>query len=145
MDNLQGQSGEKIVAINNHIWDPNTPLRSFRKNQIVELVLFGTERHPFHMHINHMQIVSKEDCGTSGRYEYGEFYDTIAAPDGCRVRFQFWDFVGRVILHCHKLRHEDRGMMVWLNITEDDAADEKVSSRSKPPYLQGQAQEKCIS
>jgi FtsP/CotA-like multicopper oxidase with cupredoxin domain len=103
----------------NHIrWDPDIAIRKFQLGQLVELNLFNTGQHPFHIHINRMQIVQPGGCGY--RYEEGEYYDTITSDDrlstSCTVRMQFWDFAGRIIAHCHKLKHEDKGMMVWIDV-----------------------------
>jgi FtsP/CotA-like multicopper oxidase with cupredoxin domain len=104
----------KEVSINQIRWNPAIAIRQFRLGQLVEWTLINTEKHPFHIHINRMQIVQKGGCGY--RYEEGEYYDTIASDAPCRIRMQFWDFAGRIVAHCHKLHHEDKGMMVWIDI-----------------------------
>lgn len=123
--------GEKLVAINQHRWDPRVPIKSNEMNQLVEWTLWNTNTHPFHIHINRMQVV--DGCGY--RYEKGEYYDSIAAEHKkCKVRLKFADFAGRVIAHCHKLKHEDKGMMVWINIT-----------RGPGQGVQGVNQEDCLA
>ena len=75
----------------------------------------NTKAHPFHIHINRMQVAQDGGCGY--RYEVGEYYDTIASKTpSCKIRMQFWDFAGRIVAHCHKLKHEDQGMMVWIDV-----------------------------
>lgn len=114
MDDTEDANGEKQVSMNHHRWDPQNPIRSIEMNQLAEWTLLNTKSHPFHIHINRMQIV--KGCGY--RYEAGEYYDSIASKTAaCTVRLKFFDFAGRVIAHCHKLKHEDRGMMVWINVT----------------------------
>ena len=54
-------------------------------------------------------------CGPG--YLVGEFYDTInPSAQPCTVRFQAHDISGRVVMHCHILKHEDAGAMTWLNV-----------------------------
>ena len=74
--------------------------------------------HPFHMHVNHFQLV---DAGCEGEcafgFEAGNFYDVIM--NGARqvlIRFKPVDYKGRVVLHCHILAHEDQGMMAVAKI-----------------------------
>ena len=46
-----------------------------------------------------MLIVEPGGCG-HGRFEEGQYYDTIAADqDECRVRVKFFDFAGRIVIH----------------------------------------------
>lgn len=73
----------------------------------------SSKAHPFHLHMYHMLIVSKGGCGM---HKEGEFYDTIATPEDCQVRFFTEDFGQQLIMHCHALEHEDNGMMVWMNV-----------------------------
>jgi hypothetical protein len=68
------------------------------------------------MHVYHMQIAPPGGCG--GMYENGEYFDIISSQVGdCKVRFKLLDYGGRVVLHCHILRHEDGGTMGWVNVT----------------------------
>jgi FtsP/CotA-like multicopper oxidase with cupredoxin domain len=123
--------GKKLLSMNHQRWDPNVPIRSIEMNRLVELTVWNTKHHPFHIHINRMQIV--KGCGY--RYEEGEYYDSIAAKtDPCTVRLKFLDFAGRVVAHCHKLNHEDKGMMVWLNVTGGPGQG-----------VSGDAQEDCLA
>lgn len=57
-----------------------------------------------------------------GPLDNGEYYDTVADYPGgggvsnCKVKFKMQDVGGRVVLHCHILRHEDLGAMGWINV-----------------------------
>lgn len=100
--------------INQRKWDPNQSIRTFTLGQLVEYPILNSHKHPYHTHINRMQIVEPGGCGE--RFEEGEYFDTIAQTDetaggGCRVRTKFFDFGGRVVIHCHRFEHEDHGMM----------------------------------
>ena len=74
---------------------------------------FLSQQHPYHAHINRMQVVEPGGCG--GRFEEGEYYDTIVQaedkPGNCTIRTKFFDFAGRIVIHCHRFSHEDQGMM----------------------------------
>jgi FtsP/CotA-like multicopper oxidase with cupredoxin domain len=65
--------------------------------------------HPFHLHINPFQIVSRND-----RFRpYRAWKDTVLVRGGetVRIRIPFRDFAGKTVYHCHILDHEDLGMM----------------------------------
>jgi len=71
----------------------------------------GNSHHPLHIHVNHFQIVSFEEDGTSdsqGTSAYflpGQWRDTIPSFQGkLTFRFRPMDFTGEVVMHCHFLR-----------------------------------------
>jgi FtsP/CotA-like multicopper oxidase with cupredoxin domain len=81
-----------------------------------ELINVDPDRmdHPFHLHINRFQIVSR-----NGQPEpYRAWKDTVLVRGGetVRIRIPFRDFAGKTVYHCHILDHEDLGMMGTLNI-----------------------------
>jgi FtsP/CotA-like multicopper oxidase with cupredoxin domain len=72
----------------------------------------GNAPHPVHIHGASFQVISR--TGGRGRlfpWEAG-WKDTVLLNDGetVRVRIRF-DLAGRYMIHCHKLEHEDAGMM----------------------------------
>ena len=50
----------------------------------------------------------------------------MEAGEGAQIRMQFRDYVGRYLIHCHNMAHEDAFMMVRWDITEDLAACEAI-------------------
>lgn len=89
--------------------------------------------HPFHIHINPFQIVEYYDpndpsTSTSELPQPWVWADTKPIPaartnsDGTitpgyfKMRTRFADFVGKYVLHCHILGHEDRGMMQLVQV-----------------------------
>ena len=87
----------------------------------------GTEGHPFHIHVNHFEVIS------IGGVEQppGTIKDTIwipapKKPDPANpdpkgpevvIRMKFNEFIGKSVYHCHILPHEDTGMMQNFLIT----------------------------
>eukprot|EP01084_Bolivina_argentea_P155587 271137_1 len=72
----------------------------------------GAGAHPFHVHVNHFQIISGGDGGNyneQGWVKPGDWIDTLNT--NAVVRFKADRFGGKVILHCHILEHEDQGAM----------------------------------
>ena len=75
----------------------------------------GTEGHPFHIHVNHFEVISINGV----KQPPGTIQDTIWIPLNSEVviRTRFKDFKGKSVYHCHILPHEDTGMMQNFLIT----------------------------
>jgi FtsP/CotA-like multicopper oxidase with cupredoxin domain len=79
-----------------------------------DLVNAGVMDHPFHVHINPFQVISR-----NGRPEpFPAWRDVVLVRPGetVRIRTRFDDFPGRTVYHCHILDHEELGMMGTLEI-----------------------------
>ena len=66
-------------------------------------------RHPYHQHVHPFQLVSGFQFGPTGYYQSGDYHDTIL--DEGTIRYMPTVFAGKLMMHCHTLTHEDRGMM----------------------------------
>ena len=73
--------------------------------------LMTTEGHPFHIHTNSMQITSV--TGANPLLPLPYVADTVWIPPNGQVVFQmlYKQWRGKTVFHCHKLPHEDQGMM----------------------------------
>ncbi len=77
------------------------------------------EGHPFHLHTNSFEVHSV--TGPSGTVNYNPpiICDTVWVPPNgkviMRVRYKQWR--GKDVFHCHKLVHEDQGMMANTLLT----------------------------
>lgn len=73
-----------------------------------EVVNESGAEHPFHIHINHFQVVRE---GVPP--EEWVWQDTVSLPaeGSVRIRSRFRNYHGRYLLHCHILVHSDLGMM----------------------------------
>ena len=71
------------------------------------------EGHPFHLHTNSFEVHTV--TGPSGTVNYNPpiICDSVWVPPNgtvvMRVRYKQWR--GKDVFHCHKLVHEDQGMM----------------------------------
>jgi len=112
-----------------------TPIATmaYGNTTIHEINFQNTGPHPMHLHQQHYQVVQPGGCGPA--LKEGEFYDTISseAPgvwSDCRVRFQFVDFSGPTIIHCHVLDHEDTGIVGWFDVPAGPGAFETTADFS---------------
>ena len=73
--------------------------------------------HPMHVHLDMFQILDRN--GTPPSEGEAGWRDTVAVgPDETvRVIVRFTDYVGRYMVHCHNLEHEDRAMMAQFEVT----------------------------
>ncbi len=79
-----------------------------------ELVNDGVMDHPFHVHVNPFQVISRN--GTPEPYRAWKDVVLVRAGETVRIRTRFDDFSGRSVYHCHILDHEELGMMGTLEI-----------------------------
>lgn len=79
-----------------------------------ELVNDGVMDHPFHVHINPFQVISRN--GRPEPYRAWKDVVLVRAGETVRIRTRFADFPGRTVYHCHILDHEELGMMGVLEI-----------------------------
>jgi FtsP/CotA-like multicopper oxidase with cupredoxin domain len=123
-----------IAATNNGISWNNANAIGFNMNDDIatlqfdrnyEIVFNATSRHPIHLHIYPMQIVGRwinnnVQPGNCGKYRVGEWYDSVIESSArCVARFRTANFGGKLVVHCHNLRHEDNGAMAWLTVNGD--------------------------
>ena len=96
--------------------DPDTYLNKMALGTVQEWTLRPSGTHPFHMHVNPMQLLSFPSSSNYGNWwKVGDFHDVVRLPWGggaSKVRFYVDErFPGNIVLHCHILRHEDLGLM----------------------------------
>ncbi|TNE86881.1 MAG: hypothetical protein EP330_19930 [Deltaproteobacteria bacterium] len=118
---LRGETGVNTESVkmgartvNGTAFDANVPTFTLPADSVQEWGITGAARHPFHLHVYHVQSMN---CG--GDFEDGEYYDVVDA--NCSVRFDMntqtsTPYNGRTIMHCHILQHEDQGAMGWMDV-----------------------------
>ena len=95
-----------VGTVNGYSFDPNRGLHTSYLGAIVERLL-EAQNHPYHQHVYPFQLISgfRDD----GYHAVGDWHDTLAG-DGV-IRYQPKVFPGKIMVHCHRLDHEDQGMM----------------------------------
>jgi FtsP/CotA-like multicopper oxidase with cupredoxin domain len=112
-------SFDGMTRINGRVFELNRI--DFRVNvgEVEEWVFTtnGNAPHPVHVHGASFQVVSR--TGGRGRlysWERG-WKDTVLLNDGETIRVLVrFDRAGRYLMHCHKLEHEDAGMMLNFKV-----------------------------
>ena len=111
-----GMGRGMVFLINGQVFDHNRVDTQVSLGTVEdwEIINTGTMAHPFHVHVNKFQVISR-----NGQTEpYAAWKDVVSVNPGERVRIRmaFRDYTGKTVYHCHVLDHEDRGMMGILDI-----------------------------
>ena len=107
-----------VFLINGKAFDPQRIDTQVQLNTVEdwEITNTGVMDHPFHLHTNQFQIISR-----NGQPEpFTAWKDTVLVRVGetVSIRIPFRDFTGKTVYHCHILDHEDLGMMGAIAISE---------------------------
>lgn len=112
--------------------------------EVQELAVSGSQAHPVHVHVNHMQVQPgggslNGSLAPAGWHQVGDWLDTISAAssgDIPIVRFRADDFYGFQMVHCHVLRHGDGGAMNMFYVSNTDGAKDYNFTDSMQNYKQ---------
>ena len=78
----------------------------------------GDWHHPVHIHFEEGQILSRNGQPPAP-HEAGRKDVYVLEPnDEVRVFLRFREFLGKYMMHCHNLTHEDHAMMIRWDIVE---------------------------
>jgi len=110
---------------------PNVPLIQARLGSVEEwnFINRNNDSHPIHVHVNDFQVTKYNDPTTGtklGPMMHGQDNANVPSPTGGEVaviqpgkltmRTKFNDYLGLYVLHCHRLNHEDNGLMMLVNV-----------------------------
>lgn len=121
---------------------PNGPLIQPRLGTVEEWKFISAhhDQHPTHVHVNDFQVMSTvtpvQGLTTGVEHHYQDTFQIpgllpgVGNPDGyggntfgketlngsATVRTKFTDYTGTYVMHCHRLNHEDNGLMMTVNV-----------------------------
>jgi FtsP/CotA-like multicopper oxidase with cupredoxin domain len=110
---------------------PNVPLIQPRLNSVEEwqITNYNNDAHPMHIHVNDFQVMAIDDPnnGKTGVEPWGLdnvnvpapiFNDmhVVTTPAVLTIRQEFLEYAGTYVIHCHRLNHEDNGLMATINV-----------------------------
>ena len=73
--------------------------------------------HPFHIHVNPFEVITRDAQGNIIDRVWRDTIAVLKAPQGdISLRIRYDKYIGRAVLHCHNLKHEDKGMMQTIDI-----------------------------
>jgi FtsP/CotA-like multicopper oxidase with cupredoxin domain len=111
---------------------PNMPLIQPRLGSVEEwtFVNHNNDEHPIHVHVNDFQVTEYFDPTTGlriGPHQWGmdnanvpapimQIDESVIQPGRLSMRTRFDDYTGLFVMHCHRLNHEDNGLMALINV-----------------------------
>jgi len=111
---------------------PNVPLIQARLNSVEEwrFVNHNNDEHPIHVHVNDIQVIEYFDPTTGLKTGPDKFAidnanapaptmgaeEAVIQPGILSIRTRFEEFTGLYVMHCHRLNHEDNGLMGLINV-----------------------------
>jgi FtsP/CotA-like multicopper oxidase with cupredoxin domain len=111
---------------------PNIPLIQPRLNSVEEwsITNFNNDGHPMHIHVNDFQVMDVVSplVGTrTGVQPFGvdnanvpppviDANENPLVPASLTLRSEFTEYAGTYVIHCHRLNHEDNGLMATINV-----------------------------
>jgi FtsP/CotA-like multicopper oxidase with cupredoxin domain len=108
--------------INGKTFDPNRVDHTVKQGTaeiwtIENLASQSNWTHPVHIHFEEFRVLTRNGAPPTNPLETGR-KDVIRMPPGNQVQIfmQFRDFLGRYLIHCHNMNHEDAFMMVRWDI-----------------------------
>ena len=117
--------GDATHCVNGLPFDKNRYLHTVVMGEVAERQLRAIGNHPFHQHVYPFQIVDGVDglLGTEpGDYfKKGDWHDVIMIEDlndDITMRFKTTVHYGKIMIHCHRLDHEDKGMMAMEDVLD---------------------------
>jgi FtsP/CotA-like multicopper oxidase with cupredoxin domain len=111
---------------------PNVPLIQPRLNSVEEwsITNYNNDGHPIHIHVNDFQVMDVVSplVGTrTGVQPFGvdnvnvpppviDYNENPLVPASLTLRSTFTEYAGTFVTHCHRLNHEDNGLMATVNV-----------------------------
>ncbi|MGA6965490.1 MAG: multicopper oxidase domain-containing protein [Xanthobacteraceae bacterium] len=111
---------------------PNVPLIQPRLNSVDEwrFVNHNNDEHPIHIHVNDFQVTEYFDPTTGLHSGPDKFSidnanapaptmhsdESVIQPGILAIRTRFDEYTGLYVMHCHRLNHEDNGLMALVNV-----------------------------
>lgn len=110
----------EVWTVNGKIFDVEQTIASCKRGtaEIWTLKGKGSWHHSVHIHVEEGRILTRNGKPPAP-HEAGRKDVYVLAPDDeVRVFIRFRDFLGKYMMHCHNLTHEDHAMMIRFDIVE---------------------------
>ncbi|MFM9883873.1 MAG: multicopper oxidase family protein [Burkholderiales bacterium] len=105
-------------TINERLFD-NTPQAAPRKGTAEIWVLKNQNdgwQHPVHIHFEEGRILSRNGVPPPVHERGRKDVYVVGENEEVQVFIRFRDFLGKYVMHCHNLTHEDHGMMMRFDV-----------------------------
>jgi FtsP/CotA-like multicopper oxidase with cupredoxin domain len=106
-------------TVNGQLVDLNRCDAEVKRNtaEIWNISTSGGWAHPVHMHLEEYQVLSYNGKPVTGTHLGGrKDVFSLYPGDEMRIYMKFRDFIGKYVMHCHNVVHEDHAMMVRWDV-----------------------------
>lgn len=110
----------EVWTINGKIFDVTTPAVSPKRGTAEIWILKGkgSWHHPVHIHLEEGRILTRNGKLPPPHERGRKDVFSLEPNEEVRVFIRFRDFLGKYIMHCHNLVHEDHAMMLRFDVVE---------------------------
>ena len=126
----------RLFKVNHRTFDPDIPQHCVIKGTAEEWLInnnadVGTNwAHPVHIHLEEFRIIKRfaliggvnTEVPVPVLYRGRKDVTKVEPGESALIRMRFRDYVGRYLIHCHNMAHEDAIMMVQWTVVPDAAA-----------------------
>ena len=109
-----------IWSVNGKLFDVYKAAATVKKGTAEIWVLRGGGEwhHPVHLHFEEFRILSRNRAAPPPHEQGRKDVVVIGHEEEVRLFIRFRDYVGKYVMHCHNLTHEDHGMMVRFDVED---------------------------
>jgi len=132
-------SNPRFFRINNRVFDANLPQHCVLKGTCEEWFINNNNpnadgptnwAHPVHIHFEEFRILKRfaiiggvfQEVPVTPLSRGRKDVTKVEPGEAALIRMNFRDYVGKYLIHCHNMGHEDAFMMVAWHIVPDAAA-----------------------
>jgi len=132
-------STPRFFRINNRVFDPTRPQHCVLKGTCEEWFINNNTpnadgptnwAHPVHIHFEEFRILKRfaiiggvfQEVPVTPLSRGRKDVTKVEPGEAALIRMNFRDYVGKYLIHCHNMGHEDAFMMVAWHIVPDAAA-----------------------
>jgi FtsP/CotA-like multicopper oxidase with cupredoxin domain len=107
-----------VWSVNGKLFDTYEAAARPKKGtaEIWELRVEGDWTHPIHIHFEEGRILTRNGVAPPPHEQGRKDVYPVKGEEVVRVFIRFRDYVGRYVMHCHNLVHEDHAMMIRWDI-----------------------------
>jgi len=138
-------SNPRFFRINNRVFDANLPQHCVLKNTCEEWFINNNTpnadgptnwAHPVHIHFEEFRILKRfaiiggvfQEVPVTPLSRGRKDVTKVEPGEAALIRMNFRDYIGKYLIHCHNMGHEDAFMMVAWHIVPDAAAKAQCDS-----------------
>lgn len=109
-----------VWLVNGEVFDPERASFKVKRGavEIWELGGSGGWHHPIHIHLEEARILSRNGRPPSPVERGRKDIFVLKPEETVTIFLQFRDHIGKYMMHCHNLIHEDHSMMVRFDVED---------------------------